>query len=75
MKLDKDGNLIHENFTKSFEYKGRTFILDEHKDFSGRPFWLASESQMLIKAYGKTEEEAVENVKEKWDEVEHKYNK
>ena len=33
MKIDKNGKLIHENITSSFEYKGRTFIVDKFADF------------------------------------------
>lgn len=67
MKLE-NGKLIHEEYTSSFTYKDRLFIVDDCSDF-----WLATESQIIIKERGNTEAEAIEAVKKKWDEVEHKY--
>jgi hypothetical protein len=33
MKIDKNGKLEHEDYTSSFSYKGRTFIVDKFDDF------------------------------------------
>jgi len=58
MRLEK-GKLIHEKYTSSFTYKGRLFIVDDFDDF-----WLATESQIIIKERGNTEVEAIDFIGE-----------
>lgn len=68
MKIDKNGKLEHEDYTSSFTYKGRTFIVDKFDDF-----WLVTESQFIIKERGETLEEATLKIKKNWDKVGKKY--
>ena len=66
--FDQAANLMQEDYTSSFNYKGRTFIVDKFEDF-----WLVTESQFIIKERGETLEEATSKIKTKWDEVGKKY--
>ncbi len=68
MKIDKNGRLIQEDYTSSFKYKGRLFIVDKFDDFC-----LITESQMLIKERGETLEDATVKIKNSWDKVSKKY--
>ncbi|MFL1896769.1 hypothetical protein ACJRPK_13770 [Aquimarina sp. 2-A2] len=67
-ELNKE--IEHGNYTSSFNYKDRTFIVDK---FAG--YWLITESQFIIRERGETLEEATLKIKTKWDEVSEKYSK
>lgn len=68
MELDKKGKLIHKDFTSSFEYKGRTFIVDKIEDG-----YLITESQFLTKVVGHDFEEVKDRIQKKWDKLEAEY--
>ena len=60
----------HECFDISFNYKGRTFIVDKMDSF-----WLITESKFIIRDTGKTLKEAKLKIKKHWDKVSYKYKK
>ena len=68
MKIDEEGNLIHKDFTSSFRYKGRTFIVDNLDDG-----YLITESQFIAKERGKDFEEVKKRIKKSWDKLEVEY--
>jgi len=68
MKIDEKGNLIHEDFTSSFRYKGRTFIVDKLDDG-----YLITESQFLAKERGEDFEEVKNRIQKRWDKLEVDY--
>ena len=62
MKQDKNGNLIHEDYTSMFSYGGTNFIVDKFEDF-----WLITQCNFLVKERGETLEEAKTKIKKRWD--------
>ena len=62
MKMDKEGNLIPENYDDSFRYNGTYFIIDKFDDG-----WLVSERNHMISLFGEDLEAVKKQVKERWD--------
>ena len=70
MKIGINGEIVHEDYTSAFKYKGRIFIVDKLDDG-----WLISESQMLIKRRGLLLDETITKIKSEWDSVEGEYSR
>lgn len=63
MKIDKNGDLIHEDYESSFQYKNRLFIIDKLDNG-----YLITESQFILNASAPTLKEAKIRVKNSWDQ-------
>ena len=68
MKIDEQGNLVHDDNPESFRYKGRTFIVDKLNEG-----YLITESQFLTSERGENFSEVKNIIEKRWDKLEVDY--